>query len=100
MSAQHNHRPWEELRNKPPLIQHMHLVSRSASYEVRPGLMAYFVAEETRNAVREGADAVEAMIQALRLVETWWLEQGQHAHDGAPAAIFEARAALEKVNAL
>lgn len=33
--------------------------------------------------------------RAARAVETWWLEQGQHAFDGAPAAIFVLRAALK-----
>lgn len=46
-------------------------------------------------------DLTDSMIKwqeldrAARAVETWWIEQGQHSFDGAPAAIYALRAALK-----
>lgn len=33
--------------------------------------------------------------RAARAVEEWWIDEGQHAFDGAPAAIFALREALK-----
>jgi hypothetical protein len=40
-------------------------------------------------------DRSDKLDRAARAVETWWLEQGQHSFDGAPAAIFALREALK-----
>lgn len=38
----------------------------------------------------------EALLEAARQVERWWLDEGMKAFDGAPACIFNLRAALSQ----
>lgn len=43
--------------------------------------------------------AAPEMLAALLAIEEWWMREGIQKHDGAPSAIFEARAAIAKAAA-
>ena len=59
--------PWGSLRSKPPLVKAMHLAFRAAHIPGPCDQKAYLISDQTRMAIRKGADAVEAAIAALRL---------------------------------
>ena len=43
----------------------------------------------------DSMDKWQHLDRAARAVEEWWINQGQHSFDGAPAAIFALREALK-----
>lgn len=82
------------------LIDRFRLAARTIIRErkepnVRPPLYAEDVetlAEVMR--VLEGSASAEKVVRAAREVEAWWLSDGMHAFNAAPACIFNLRAAL------